>query len=181
MFIRKETATIIKPFDYSTLVITDDIVSPDEDDGDLIDDIHELDEYMENSDDYDEFEDLLYSIVDESKERFSKWLVDKGLSEYAETFPDCIELYLNFIYEYSHRSIITLKSMPPIYLSEFFEDFLIRKMMVENPNEYVLWGPAIKLFYRFLFEKGYIDSDSIVKEIDRIEPAFIKILKKQFT
>ncbi len=40
--------------------------------------------------------------------------------------------------------------------SEFFEDFLIRKVYA-GPQEYVEWPPAIRLFYLFLKDKGYID------------------------
>ena len=63
---------------------------------------------------------------------------------------------------------------------EFFEDFLIRKMMAA-PAEYILWPPALKLFYLFLHKKGYlINSDKIIGQIDKIEPYFIKVLKHQF-
>ena len=64
---------------------------------------------------------------------------------------------------------------------EFFEDFLIRKMMVE-PAQYILWPPALKFFYLFLHEKGYLNkSDKIIGQIDKIEPYFIKVLKHQFS
>ncbi|MBW2340736.1 MAG: hypothetical protein JRF50_10405 [Deltaproteobacteria bacterium] len=80
-----------------------------------------------------------------------------------------------------HDDIVVLKSVPDIYLVEFFEDFLIRKMMAE-PNEYVYWPPALKLFYLFLHEKGYLNNHKeIIKKIDKIEPYFIKVLKKQFS
>lgn len=52
--------------------------------------------------------------------------------------------------------------------------------MVENPNEYIKWPLAIKLFYRFLLEKGYLDLDTVFKEIGKIEPDFIEVLRKQF-
>ncbi|GAG48770.1 unnamed protein product, partial [marine sediment metagenome] len=77
--------------------------------------------------------------------------------------------------------IVILKSMPDIYFIEFFEDFLLRKMMTE-PNEYVNWPPALKLFYQFLHEKGYLDNpEEIIMKIDRLEPYFIEVLKKQFS
>ena len=74
-----------------------------------------------------------------------------------------------------------LKSVPDLYFLEFFEDFLLRKMMVE-PIEYVYWPPALKLFYRFLHEKGYLDNqEDIIREIDKLEPYFIEVLRKQFS
>ena len=35
-------------------------------------------------------------------------------------------------------------------------DWLMRKVMVKPP-EYTQWPPALRLFYRFLSEKGYLD------------------------
>jgi hypothetical protein len=50
-----------------------------------------------------------------------------------------------------------------------------------TPPEYVFWPPALKLFYRFLNEKGYLNNpDTIIGRIDKIEPDFIEVLKHQF-
>ncbi|MBW2054219.1 MAG: hypothetical protein JRF62_10610 [Deltaproteobacteria bacterium] len=71
--------------------------------------------------------------------------------------------------------------VPDIYFLEFFEDFLLRKMMVE-PMEYVYGPPALKLFYRFLHEKGYLDNpEDMIRKIDKLEPYFIEVLRKQFS
>jgi hypothetical protein len=54
-------------------------------------------------------------------------------------------------------------------------------MMVE-PMEYVYWPPALKLFYRFLHEKGYLDNqEDMIRKIDKLEPYFIGVLRKQFS
>ncbi len=180
MFIRKEIPTIIKPFDYSNLVISHDILPPDKEDKDLINKIDKLDGYINKGVEYDEYEELLHTIMDESEERFEKWLTDKGLKEGMDIFPSCLELYLRFIYGYMHDDIVILKSVPSMYLAEFFEDFMLRKMMVDNPNEYIYWVPALRLFYRFLYEKEYLENpDEIVEVIDTIEPHFIEVLRKQ--
>ena len=47
--------------------------------------------------------------------------------------------------------------------------------MMAAPAEYILWPPALKLFYLFLHEKGYLNnSDKIIGQIDKIEPYFIE-------
>jgi len=54
-------------------------------------------------------------------------------------------------------------------------------MMVE-PMEYVYGPPALKLFYRFLHEKGYLDNpEDMIRKIDKLEPYFIEVLRKQFS
>ena len=61
------------------------------------------------------------------------------------------------------------------------EEAAIRKVMIE-PHEYADWPPALKLFYMFLAEKGYIkDPERITEMIDEIEPHFIEILRNRFS
>jgi len=181
MFIRKEVYALIKPFDYKRLTLSNEIFPADQEDVDLIKKIEKLDGYIENSADYSSYEDLLFSLHDECKERFEKWLTAKGLKEDIQDFSFCLQTYLDFIYAYMHDDTVVLKSVPDIYFFEFFEDFLLRKMMVE-PIEYVYWPPALKLFYRFLHEKGYLDNqEDIIREIDKLEPYFIEVLRKQFS
>ncbi len=181
MFIRKEVYALIKPFDYNRLALSNEIFPPEQEDVDLIKKIEKLDGYIENSADYSYYEDLLFSLHDECKERFEKWLAAKGVKEGIENFSFCLQTYLDFIYGYMHDDTVVLKSVPNIYFLEFFEDFLLRKMMAE-PMEYVYWPPALKLFYRFLHEKGYLDNqEDIIREIDKLEPYFIEVLRKQFS
>ncbi|MBM3254049.1 MAG: hypothetical protein FJZ16_07345 [Candidatus Omnitrophica bacterium] len=181
MFIRKEISTIIRPFDYSTLKPSNEIIPPDEKDRELIERINKLDSYVKAEADYEEYENLLLELKEECMERFKKWLADKRLSEEIISLYDCINIYFDFIYGYMHDDIALLKSVPSIYFEEFFKDFLLRKMYVE-PNEYVYWPPALKLFYKFLHEKNYLENpDNFIKEIDYIEFHFIEVLRKQFT
>jgi hypothetical protein len=63
---------------------------------------------------------------------------------------------------------------------EFFMDWLMRKVMVKPP-EYTQWPPALRLFYRFLSEKGYLDHnlEPILKGLYAIEPKFIALVKQR--
>jgi len=181
MFIRKEVRHIIRPFDYDILLdLSDEIIPPDNKDKALVDRINKLDSQISAGADYDKYERLFFSLKDECQARFERWLVDKGLTQDPTLFSDCLSIYLDFVYGYMHDDIVILKSIPDIYFVEFFEDFLLRKMMAE-PNEYVYWPPALKLFYRFLHEKRYLESpDNIIEEINNVEPYFIQVLIKQF-
>jgi hypothetical protein len=67
----------------------------------------------------------------------------------------------------------------PDAIEEFFMDWLIRKVMVKPP-EYTQWPPALRLFYRFLSEKGYLDDpEPILKGLYAIEPTFIALVKQR--
>ncbi len=112
--------------------------------------------------------------------RFEKWLIEKGMEEYSRKFPFYLNTYLNFIYRYIHDDLVTLKSVSPRYFEEFLFDHILRKVIVE-PQEYSCWPPAMKLFYRFLYEKNYLDDpEPIINQINKIEPRFIELLRKRF-
>jgi len=181
MFIRKEVRHLIRPFDYGKLDISDRFIPPDTDDQDAIEKLTQLDTLVLDQADYEQFESLLTEVKDSCEERFRQWLVAKGLDEHAEDFAGCPFIFFDFVYGYMHDEVIVLKTVTDRYWMEFFEDFLIRKMMAAPP-EYILWPPALKLFYRFLHEKEYLDNpDKIVGQIDKIEPYFTKVLKHQFS
>lgn len=181
MFIRKELRTIIRPFDYSVLSLSDGIITSDEKDRELINKINQLDRYVMDETEYSDYEKLLFSIKDECAERFEEWLTNKGLTDKTKQISDCLNVYFDFIYAYMHDVVVTLKDVPLFYLEEFFTDFLLRKVYTE-PNEYVYWPPALKLFYTFLHEKNYIDDPGdFIDEIDSLELEFLEVLKKQFT
>ncbi len=51
-----------------------------------------------------------------------------------------------------------------------------------DPHEFVNWPPAIKLFYRFLFEKEYLDDpEPFIGILDVMEPLFIKTLREKYS
>ncbi len=181
MFIRKEVRHLIRPFDYGKLNISDRIVPPDPDDQDVIDKLTQLDNLAINQADNDQFESLLTEVKDKCEERFRQWLVAKGLENHVENFAGCPYIFFDFVYGYMHEDVIVLKTVSDRYWMEFFQDFLIRKMMTD-PQEYILWPPALKLFYRFLHEKGYLKNpEKIIQQIDTAEPFFIDVLKHQFS
>lgn len=181
MFIRKEVRHLVRPFDYDKLNISDRFLPPDTDDQDAIDKLTQLDTLVMDQADYEQFESVLTEVKDKCEDRFRQWLIAKGLDEHADDFADCPFIFFDFVYGYIHDDVIVLKTVSDQYWMEFFEDFLIRKMMA-TPAIYILWPPALKLFYLFLHEKGYLDnSDKIIGQIDIIEPYFIKVLEHQFS
>jgi len=181
MFIRKEVRHLIRPFDYGKLNISDRIVPPDNEDQDFIDKLARLDILVRDQADYDRFESLLTEVKEKCVKRFRQWLIAKRAEAYADDFAGCPFIFFDFVYGYMHDDVIVLKTVSERYWTEFFEDFLIRKMMVDPP-EYIVWPPALKLFYRFLNEKGYVKNpDKIIQIIDAIESYFIDVLKRQFS
>ncbi len=182
MFLRKEVRHLIRPFDFRKLNISDRLIPSDADDQDAIDKLTQLDTRVMDQADYEQFESLLTEVKDRCEERFRQWLIAKGLGEHAEDFRRIAPLsFFDFVYGYMHDDVIVLKTVSDRYWMEFFEDFLIRKMMAA-PAEYILWPPALKLFYQFLHEKGYLNNpDKVIGRIDKIEPYFIKGLKHQFS
>ena len=182
MFMRKEIRYLISPFDYDKLKISVAKIPPDRQDEALIDQIRKLDQFMETESDWEDVEDLLHQTQDKAENRYKNWLTLKGVPEEAERFSSCLSIFFDFVYGYLHDDVVLLNSVGWQYWKEFFEDYLLRKVMVGEPPEYVDWVPALKLFYGFLHEKGYLDDPvPMVSLIDRIEPDFIDVLRKQFS
>jgi len=179
MFMKKQSTTPITAFNYNNLDLSGDPIPADTKDKALINAIIKMDQFMVNQADYDDWEDHYLSMEEACYDCFKKWLNDKGLNEYSQDFPYWIETYLNFIYRYMHEDIVLLKKVQPIYIEEFFADYVLRKVMAE-PHEYVRLIPAIKTFYTFLYEKGYFDNpEPMIELISAAEPLFIEILKKR--
>lgn len=180
MIMRKETPAEIKPFAYDRLQHTRDEVPAGDEDRALIQNIEKLDRFMEEEADYGEYEKLLTETKDEAEKRYKQWLMDRGFPEEFHGLAGCLHIYFDFVYGYMHDHVVTMKTITLNYLTEFFEDFLIRKVY-GDPQEYVEWPPAIKLFYLFLKDKGYMkDTTSMTSMINALELRFMEILKKQF-
>jgi len=181
MIIRKETLSEIRSFDYGRLRHARDEVPPDAADRALIENIRKLDRFMEEEADYDEFEKLLTETKDEAEKRYKQWLADRGFPPEFQRLSGCLHIYFDFVYGYMHDHVVTMKTITLNYLTEFFEDFLIRKVY-GDPQEYIEWPPAIKLFYLFLKDKEYMeDIASITSMINALELRFMEVLKKQFS
>ena len=181
MFMRKEKHYSISGFDYDSLKISKKRYSPNEEDVYLINLINQLDEYILHGATYDDWEDLYLMIEERFRDPFEHWLDFKGLSEYSEDFSFFAETYFRFVYGYLHYDNITLKTITPIYIEEFFMDHLLRKAHAK-PGDYVLWMPAVKLFYQFLLEMNYLEKPKkIIKMLDEIEPRFIEMLRERYS
>ena len=182
MYIRKEISHLIKEFDYSKIEIPDEPIPPDGKDKKLVDNIRRIDTYITDGVDYSEWEKDCIATEEECGRRFNKWLNDKGLhDEFVVDFPFHVEMFLTFVYRYFHDEIVLVKSVPEEYFAEFYLDFILRKV-VAKAHEYILYMPSLKLFYKFLFEKQYIDDpEPFIRILDNLEPAFMKILRERFS
>ena len=182
MIMRKETSAEIKPFAYDRLQHTKGEIPAGPEDRALISSIEKLDRFMEEEAEYDEFEKLLTETKDEAEKRFEQWLVDRGFPEEFHGLSGCIHNYFDLVSGYMHDHVVTLKTITLNYLTEYFEDFLIRKVYAPDPQEYVEWPPAIKLFYLFLKDKGYLkEAASITSMVNAMELNLMRVLKKQFS
>jgi len=178
MFMRKEVEYLITPFEESQLHLSDEIIPPNDDDDTFVKALEELDARIDFGEDYGDWESDFFEIKDLCCERYHHWLQAKGVPEtFRDQFSACIEPYLNFIYQYDAGDLLHVM---PDTIEEFFMDWLMRKVMVK-PSEYTLWPPALRLFYRFLSEKGYLDHnlEPILKGLYAIEPKFIALVKQR--
>jgi hypothetical protein len=177
MFIRKEVDYLITPFAESQLHLSDEIIPPDGDDDTFLHALEQLEARIDFGEDYGDWESDFFAMQDLCCERYHHWLRAKGVPEtLSQQFSFCIEPYLTFIYQYDAGSVLDVL---PDAMEEFFMDWLIRKVMVQPP-EYTQWPPALRLFYRFLSEKGYLDDpEPILKGLYAIEPAFITLVKQR--
>src|SRR6267143_2854557 len=172
MFMRKEVEYLITPFEESQLHLSDELIPPNDDDDTFVKALEELDARIDFGEEYGDWESDFFEIKDLCCERYDHWLQAKGVPEtLSDPFSACIEPYLNFIYQYDAGDLLNVL---PDTIEEFFMDWLMRKVMVKPP-EYTQWPPALRLFYRFLSEKGYLDNnlEPILKGLYAIEPAFI--------
>jgi len=181
-FMRKEVCYLIDRFDYEELKISLEIIPPNTLDLKVMKNLEKLDKYIRRAADYDKYEKLSLNVWEECLDRFNIWLTNKGVAEHQDIFTDLIYDYISFLYDYLHEETVTLKSGPSEYLVEFMLEFLLLKTAMD-PWEYTLYPAAIKLFYEFLYEKGYLvePPDTMIEFIDLLEPYFIEILKKRFS
>ena len=177
MFMRKEIDYLIAPFEESQLNLSDELVSPDSDDDAFLDALGQLDARIDFGEDYGDWESDFFEMQELCCERYPHWLLAKGVPEtFSQQFAFCLDPYLNFIYQYDAGDVL---HVVPDVIEEFFMDWLMRKVMVKPP-EYTQWPPALRLFYRFLSEKGYLDdSEPIITGLYAIEPEFIALVKQR--
>jgi hypothetical protein len=177
MFMRKEVEYLITPFAESQLQVSDTPIPPEGDDRPFLNALRQLEARIAAHVDYGAWEADFFAMQDLCGQRYQHWLQAKGVPEtYSEQFPFCVETYLNFIYQYDAGNLRDILSEA---LAEFFMDYLLRKVMAQPP-EYTHWPPALRLFYRFLAEKGYLDDlEPMIAGLYAIEPDFIALVKQR--
>ena len=177
MFMRKEVEYLITPFAESQLPLSDAIIPPDGDDDTFLHALEQLDARIDFGEDYSDWEADFFAMQERCCARYRHWLRAKGVPEtLSQQFAFCLDPYLSFIYQYDAGSVLDVLSGA---LEEFFMDWLMRKVMVKPP-EYTQWPPALRLFYRFLSDKGYLDDpEPIIAGLYAIEPAFIAMVKQR--
>jgi len=179
-FIRKEPGVKIEAFDYGKLIHAEKHVPPDAKDLEMIKSILQLDKYLQANTPYDDWEDHFFTMQEKCEAGYRKWLVDKGLKDYSVVFSGSVPIFLDFVYMYMHDNPTVLSNITMNLLEEFFFDFIIRKWGA-SPGEYVTCPPALKMFFTFLYEKGYlVDPEPFIRKIDRLETQFINMLKKRY-
>jgi hypothetical protein len=177
MFMRKEVEYLITPFDESQLQLSDEPIPPDGADHTFLEALRQLDARIAAEDDYGDWEDDFFAMQDLCCQQYHHWLRAKGAPEaYADHFPFCVETYLHFIYQYDAGELTEVSFQA---LEDFFMDYVLRKVMAKPP-EYTHWPPALRLFYRFLAEKGYLDDPGpMIERLHAIEPDFIALVKRR--
>jgi hypothetical protein len=177
MFMRKEVEYLITPFAESQLHLSDAIIPPDEDDAPFLQALEQLEARIDFGEDYSDWEADFFAMQERCDARYRHWLQAKGVPEpLSQQFAFCLDPYLSFIYQYDAGSVLDVL---PGALEEFFMDWLMRKVMVKPP-EYTQWPPALRLFYRFLSEKGYLDDpEPIITGLYAIEPDFIALVQQR--
>jgi hypothetical protein len=177
LFMRKELEYLITPFAESQLHLSDEIVPPDREDAVLLDALRQLEARIAAGEDYGDWEADFFAMQERCCQRYHHWLLAKGVPEtLSQQFAFCLEPYLTFVYQYDAGNV---QDVWPDAIAEFFMDWLMRKVMVKLP-EYTQWPPALRLFYRFLSEKGYLDDpEPILAGLSTIEPDFIALVQQR--
>lgn len=181
-FIRKELSHLINFFNYDDLDYSGDPIPADRQDRAAIDLIRKIDHYVEAGARYNDWDDDYNAMAEAVAKCFERWLQAKGVSEWSSAFTFHMRTYLDFIYQSEHDATLVLRTVSPDYLDEFFFEFLFYDV-VAKPQEYVEFMPAVRLFYTFLNEKGYLDDaayNSVITELDEIEPEFIEALREEY-
>jgi hypothetical protein len=122
-FVRKEQHYLIPEFNYDALNLSEEAYQPKIADEKCVQLIGQIDEYIRDGVEYEEWEDHYFDMVDSCVERFENWLRFKGVEDYVDSFSENIEIYLDFIYRYDHFDLVLLKTIDTEYVIEFFADF----------------------------------------------------------
>lgn len=181
-FIRKEKRYRIEPIAEDRIRLNTEPIGPSGREEKIVQDLRQLEELIEQEADYEKREQLLAAVTEALVEDFREWLSAKRIEEaLADNLSGCLPIWMDFIYAYGHDEDTSLRRVPAGSWRDFFDDFLLRKLMVD-PAAYAQWPAALKLFYRYLQERGYLESAHEAEDaIRRIEPGFYRSLAKVFS
>jgi len=182
MFMRKGARHVIEPFDYNQLVLHDKKLPLTGEDDRFLALLTELDESkLADSEDYERWESLYDSMEEQCGKAFRSWLERKGIDHgFAADFAFMSTFFTNFVYQYGHDDPGVLRNTDEDFFEDFFYDFVLRKIIME-PEEHVGWVPALRLFFLFLEEVGYIpDAGVYVDTLNTFEEPFLQLLRKEF-
>lgn len=182
MIMRTEITHLIVPFNYNQLDISESIPPIDDDDYDFLTRLTKLETAFLDGKEYMEWEDDYLDMEKYCRKSYCNWLIKKGLQEeLAQDFSFYIQVFLDFVYRYSHDDLFVLATIEPLYFEEFLFDHVFRKVML-TPQEHVSWPPTLKLFYQFLSEKEYLDNPyQHITAVGDLEEQFLDILREQFS
>lgn len=182
MFMRKEFSYVITPFNYGRLKLSDKQLPAVGDDLQFLDMLAALDETKQDSEDCDEWHEQYDAVEEKCGEVFNAWLEGKGVDpDFISNFGFRATFFTNFVYNYGYEDTDILRNIDDLLFDDFFYDFVLRKIMME-PDEHVDWVPALRLFFLFLAEKGYLDDATrYVDTIDTFEVPFLQFLRKEYS
>lgn len=175
MFLRNEQECQITPIDDAHITFQAAALPLTPEDDAMLQQLQRLDAMLADGEDFDRWESLYFEVERACGERYFEWLKAKGVQEeYANAFPYCIEVFLNFIYRHNAG---TLEILQYHELEDFLLHHLARAVDI-RPEDYVFWLPAIRFFYRFLGEKGYMrEPHPMIQMVNTIESDFLKFLE----
>ena len=182
MFMRKATRHVIEPFDYGMLVLNKKKLPLTEEDARFLALLTDLDEAkLVSVDDYEQWERKYDPMEEQCGKAFKNWLKGKGIDlKFLDDFSFLATFFVNFVYQYDHDEAGILRNTDELFFEDFFYDFVLRKIIME-PEGHVDWLPALRLFFLFLDEIGYLaDARPYVDTLNTFEEPFLQLLRREF-
>jgi len=168
--------------DYSRLVLNDKKLPFTEEDGRFVTLLTELDESkLADIEDYDKWARQYDPMEEQCAKSFRDWMERKGVDQgLAADFAFRATFFTNFVYQYGHDDPGILRNTDELFFEDFFYDFVLRKIMME-PEEHVDWAPALRIFFLYLEEVGYLpDAGTYVDTLNTFEEPFLQLLRREF-
>jgi hypothetical protein len=176
MIMRKEERHDITFVTEASLLAGDPAYSANDDDNALHDQLVDLDLKIANEDDGDEWQDALNDVKEEADRRFRAWLEPRVAAEHLDDLLFVVNLFMDFAYFFLGCSMTSLRQQD---FEEFFLEFILQKVNLDDPTCMEKWPAALKLFYSFLADVGYVDdAQSARSHIDSVHEVYTDSLRK---